>query len=273
MTSQLGRILQDTYANQSGGALALGSVCVLDITNTRAVTTTSTPAYTDSPILVSLGVVADTVTGLFQSGGLVARVNLDGSANLGDFIATGTTPGQGTPHAAPQVSGDFAIALDTGTNPPCLMLSGGGSGGGAPSGPAAGDLDGTYPDPLVVFASGQFEMAGQVRQSAFIEPTTISAQQNNYNPSGLSGAMYLLLTGDGTTRHITGLQGGGLGRLITIINAGASDLVLDNASGSSSGANQFNLPNGADVTIPFGGAATLWYKSTLNNWFMVGKSF
>ncbi len=72
---------------------------------------------------------------------------------------------------------------------------------------ADGDVDFTYDDAgntetnVVTNASQSFALTGD------ISPSQITSNQNDYNPTGLSGASTLRLSTD-ASRNITGLQGG-----------------------------------------------------------------
>jgi hypothetical protein len=88
-------------------------------------------------------------------------------------------------------------------------------------------------------------------------PAQITGNQNNY----VVGQMVtdLRLSTD-ASRNITGITNGRKGRVMRVFNVGSFDVVLINASGSSSAGNQFAL--GADLTIGAGEGAVLWYDTT-----------
>ena len=92
---------------------------------------------------------------------------------------------------------------------------------------------------------------------------SITANQNDYAPSGFSTATVLRLSTD-ASRTITGLAGGADGRVITLHNVGSNDLILANESASSAAANRFAL--GADATIGAGTSTTLRYDGTSSRW-------
>jgi len=99
--------------------------------------------------------------------------------------------------------------------------------------------------------------------SGDLSPTQIASDQNDYDPGGLANASVLRLASD-ASRNLTGLQGGGDGRVLGLVNVGANDIVLKDASTSSSAANRFDL--GADLTIPAKTGALLWYDATDSRW-------
>jgi hypothetical protein len=96
-----------------------------------------------------------------------------------------------------------------------------------------------------------------------ISPAQIAADQNDYNPAGLSVASVLRLASN-ATRNITGLAGGADGRMIALVNVGANNIVLKDASAASSAANRFAF--GADVTLEAKQSAVLWYDATDARW-------
>ena len=124
MNFSLGRTEVAVISNQSGGFLAYGTVVIVDTANALAFTTTSTPGYLDGRIgvVLDVGGIADTLPGLIAFSGFIPQINLDGSAAIGDLVKTSSTPGEGTPHNAPFVSGDFAQVLETGTTPSALLF-------------------------------------------------------------------------------------------------------------------------------------------------------
>ncbi len=100
--------------------------------------------------------------------------------------------------------------------------------------------------------------------SGTISPSQITANQNNYNPSGLSGAVQLRLNSD-ASRNITGLAGGAGGRLLMVANIGSTDIVLVNQSASSTAGNRFLFADG-DRTLTADESVLLRYDGTSSRW-------
>lgn len=99
-----------------------------------------------------------------------------------------------------------------------------------------------------------------------ITPTTLSGNVNDYNPTGLSTAAVLRLSSDTTPRTITGLQGGADGRILFLINVGATyNVVLADESASSSAANRFSF-GGTDFKLAPKRGLLIIYDSTANLW-------
>lgn len=100
-----------------------------------------------------------------------------------------------------------------------------------------------------------------------ISPSQITANQNNYNPSGAGSADVLRLSSD-ASREITGLAFGVAGKSVLIVNAGSNDLVLANDDAGSSAVNRFAM--GSDLTLEANQTALAWYDGTSQRWRVVG---
>ncbi len=129
----LNRTTQALLTNKSGGNLNYGDVVVLDNTNANGFTTTTTSGLSTRGLGVILepNGIANNASGMVAVGGWCPKVNLNTAATVGQFIKTHTVAGQGTPHASPQVEGDFAVALSASATPPCNLF-------GSPNGPLSG---------------------------------------------------------------------------------------------------------------------------------------
>lgn len=103
--------------------------------------------------------------------------------------------------------------------------------------------------------------------TADISPSQITANQDDYNPTGLATANTLRLSTD-ASRDVTGLAGGADGRLMIVHNVGSNPLVLKDESASSTAANRFAL-GGADATLAANQSVTLQYDATSSRWRMV----
>ena len=124
MLTTLNRSVVLSLTNKSGGALVQGDVVVVSTGTASAFTTTTTSGYATTLVGVILepNGIANNAVGLVSFGGYVPKVNLSGSASLGDYVKTHTVAGQGVRHAGPQVQGDFACVLGTGTSPEAILF-------------------------------------------------------------------------------------------------------------------------------------------------------
>src|SRR5262249_8214951 len=99
---------------------------------------------------------------------------------------------------------------------------------------------------------------------SIISPATITADQNDYNPTGLQYANTLRLLSD-AARNITGLQKGWFNRKVTIFNiGGTNNITLVSNSTSSAAGNRFFLR--ANRTLVPGDCLTLWYDAAASGW-------
>lgn len=119
-----------------------------------------------------------------------------------------------------------------------------------------------------IFEARQFwralSNAGAFRIGGAIQPPQITANQNDYAPTGMSGAATLEVYSD-ASRDITGVDiaaaTGGEGRLIVIQNVGTTNnIVLRDEDTNSLAANRFDL-GGSDLTLTPGVAVILQYNN------------
>lgn len=118
-------------------------------------------------------------------------------------------------------------------------------------------------------ATGNLALPRALALGGAITPPAITANQNDYSPTGLPAAAVVRMSSD-ASRSITGLTGGGDGRLLVLRNVGSFDLMLKDASASSAAANRFAL--GLDLTLRAGQACQLQYDATLSRWVCIGAS-
>jgi hypothetical protein len=116
---------------------------------------------------------------------------------------------------------------------------------------------------------------GYVAWQSVVSPVQITANQNDYNPTGWvsggnpHGASVLRVNTD-ASRNITSLAGGIDGRIAVIVNVGSFDIILKNDDGATgTAANRFALS--ADVTIAGKEARIIMYDGTSNRWRLMGK--
>jgi len=112
--------------------------------------------------------------------------------------------------------------------------------------------------------------ATSIALQGVLAPAQITANQNDYNPSGLPAACTLRISSN-ASRNITGIAGGAEGRVLVLVNVGATNpIVLKNNDAGSAAANRLAL-NG-DVTLASGQAVTLQYDNSSLVWRQFGLS-
>jgi hypothetical protein len=129
------------------------------------------------------------------------------------------------------------------------------------TGPAAAMTDhkhGMPVDPTVDLAVSQ-----TLAVSGDITPPQLTANVNDYSPSGFVDAAVLRLSSD-TNRDITGLAGGVDGRIVMLMNVGGSRIVLRSESTSSVAANRLSL--GGDQPLDVAESLRFWYDATSSRW-------
>jgi hypothetical protein len=120
----LNRTVAALWTNKSGGALTYGDVVILDNTNAKGFTTTTTGALSTRGIgvIVEPNGIANNATGLVATAGWIPKVNLNAAATIGQLLKTHTVAGQATPHDSPQAEGDFGVALQASATPEAILF-------------------------------------------------------------------------------------------------------------------------------------------------------
>lgn len=96
-----------------------------------------------------------------------------------------------------------------------------------------------------------------------LAPSQITADQDNYNPTGLAMAGTLRLDTD-ASRTITGIAGGKNNRILSLLNVGSNPIILSSTSTASTAANRFSIAG--DIVIMPNSSAVIWYDSTASRW-------
>ena len=170
----------------------------------------------------------------------------------------GVTPAQIGTLTSAQIS-TLIAAVETGVADQYLSKAGNLSGiADAAAARTALGLDAAIKDTAAYFSKA-FGLSGA------ISPPQLTANQDDWNPSGLSGATCIRGDTD-ASQTITGLQGGAEGRLLTIVNIGSNDLVLAHQSASSTAANRFRFASATDFTLAAGHSMSLRYDDIIDRW-------
>jgi hypothetical protein len=117
-----------------------------------------------------------------------------------------------------------------------------------------------------VYCDGAAMYAFLLDASATVSPAQITANQNNYAPTGLASAKHLRINSD-ARRNITGLTTGSEGKTLTIVNVGTFPIAFKYDDGSSTAANRFlfacTLGGGQSMEIYYDAASSRWRSKVL----------
>ena len=273
--SRLRRLL----TNNSGGDLTAGAVVVLDDTGFD---TTSTAASSVGMVGILLDDTTDGADGYVQfispqsSGTIPAGVT---GASAGDYLFTSSTPGEATADAT-RAAGAFGrvLAVDGSGVPEMVELWGVPDGSGG-SGGLDSVTDGTTTVTSVTdiaFAGDDFDVtdggSGEadvaIAAPTAISPSQLTANTDDWAPTGLSGADIIRASTD-ASRNLTGITAPAAARSIILENIGSNDLVLVHDA-TSTAANRFLCPGSADLTVGANTSVLLTYDTTSARWRVVG---
>lgn len=127
----------------------------------------------------------------------------------------------------------------------------------------------TSSSPFGISPGNSVNVNAAIALTGDISPAQITANQNDYNPAGLSSASVLRLNSN-ASRNITSLAGGADGRVVTLMNVGSFPIVLKNDDGATgTAANRFALTG--DLTLAAKQSAMLMYDSTASRWRQIAN--
>lgn len=109
------------------------------------------------------------------------------------------------------------------------------------------------------------------RSSSELVPTAISANQNDYNPAGLSDAAVVIVSATAPF-NVTGFAGGAAGRWLVVYNNGANAITLTNQDAASSAANRVIGRAAANTVLAANTGLTLYYSPSISRWLVVGDT-
>lgn len=121
--------------------------------------------------------------------------------------------------------------------------------------------------------SANANITASIAFTGVISPTALTSGNNNdWNPTGLSTAETIRVTGDsGGGSVVTGLAGGATGRQVVLHNVGAYLVVVADNSASSTAANRFQLDRRVELFPDT--SLTLRYDGTTSRWRVAGAPF
>jgi len=117
----------------------------------------------------------------------------------------------------------------------------------------------------------RIHLQGRTSLGTLISPTALTANANDWNPTGLATASIIRATSDATVRTITGIIAGNAGDLLILTNANASTAItLAHESASSAAANRFFCPGNVDVSLTSRSTVWLIYDNASSRWRVSG---
>jgi hypothetical protein len=269
LTIQRSALTGDVTASAGSNATTIATNAVTfakmqDITTDRLIGRDT--AGTGDPELISVtGGLEFTGTQAIQRSALTGDVTAPAGSNT-----TTITNGAITLPKMANMNTDRLIGRDTiGIGAPEEITVGGGleftGTGGIQRSALTGDVTAPAGSNVltIVGGSGTFALSGS------ITPPQITADQNNYNPTGLAGASFIRLSSD-ANRTITGLAGGVGGRLIYLMNVGSNPITFSDSNTGSTTTNRFLL--GADLILPPNNGLLIEYDATDSRWRKVSVS-
>lgn len=129
-------------------------------------------------------------------------------------------------------------------------------------------LQSSNADALVNFSTGSKSVFGALPAQMWCLPDitdfTTSGAINNLDP-GARGAFRIT-----AATSITGITGGGKGKVHLIINDSGARVLIANESGSSTAANRILTGYARDAYLPAAGLMLVWYDFTESRWRQMG---
>ena len=121
----------------------------------------------------------------------------------------------------------------------------------------------------VITADGLVAGAMAIPTSAVQTMTQLTANTDNYNPTGWPLARVIRLSSS-IAINLTGWQAPNpdVAQALQVLNTGAQTITFKHASASSTAANQFRGTGLADVALTAGGGLDLWRDPALQVWWV-----
>lgn len=116
------------------------------------------------------------------------------------------------------------------------------------------------------------QLSGPFGLVTAISPAAITGSNNDYAPTAFATAAVVRqdLSADAT---LTGLAGGAGGRVVTIVNLHATNVLTLAHDVTSTAANRFTLPEAKNLRLVGAGSyATLWYDATASRWRVIATN-
>ncbi len=117
------------------------------------------------------------------------------------------------------------------------------------------------------------ELSASARAADPTASTALPVITDTVNNLVIGRGHYFELTVNGANAGLTGMTGGEPGRIVILKNVAgsANSLPLIHNSSASTEGNRFLNRNGANVTVPIGGARVVMYSAELRGWIPIAE--
>lgn len=103
---------------------------------------------------------------------------------------------------------------------------------------------------------------------ATVTPPQITANQNNYNPTGWLTSLFIRLSTD-ASRNVTGLGRDGSALFRMVRNVGAQNVVFTHEDAASTANQRINCPGGVNFTLTPSSGIWMIYDATIDRWTII----
>ena len=228
-----------------GSATGFGRAMLLTSEKELLLGTTGTGAR-----LVSRGkgTTSSTFSGIFENNGGTDILTIRDDSRVGVLTAS--------PNRTLEVSGEVRIT-DLATDTPTKIVGADGD----------GDLD-----TVGIGAENELHITSGTLGTNFhttIAPASLTAgTTNNWNPTGLSTAWVIELSGDDKFEVITGIVAPTFAKTITLYNSGTNSVLFPKEFTTSTAANRFNF----ELVLFPGKSAQIRYSVSLSRWTLISTA-
>lgn len=210
------------------------------------------------------GAISATDTAAGNTGGGGGAWTIRGGTGGQVTAGTGNTGGVGGQATLLGGTGGAAIASNTNGSGGVALVDGGVAGAGAGTAGTPGAINiGTQNFGFTTIGAG-------LAFSNVISPAQITADQNDYNPTGLDKATGILIDLD-ADHNMTGITGGVGGRILNLYNTSTHDLTLQTENIGSTAANRFAQWRQVSFILEAKTSVLLRYDGTNLRWRIIGQ--
>ncbi len=116
----------------------------------------------------------------------------------------------------------------------------------------------------------RIHLQGRVSFGSLISPAALTANTNDWNPTGLATASIIRISTDATPRTLSGIVAGNAGDILWLTNINTATAITLAHDVTSTAANRFFCPNNANYTLNPRASVQLFYDNTSARWRVLG---